>query len=140
MRAIRLDSANGVPHPRQYVVRKSTKEDFELGTFYPKDWRFSFNRVVAEICKSAGGEGILAFLAGVNASLHDLGVSRRWFAKNTPIERETTWELYKRVDPDGKRAMNQRPFYSLLPKSWREQNGYQKMDAPYQDCVDNLRK
>ena len=61
--------------------------------------------------------------------------AENWFAGTKPLAGETTWELYKRYDPDGSRAMNQAQFYSLLPKEWRENEHYHRTDCSYQDCI-----
>ncbi|NLF24332.1 MAG: hypothetical protein GX589_01565, partial [Deltaproteobacteria bacterium] len=71
----------------------------------------------------------------INATYEDCLAAERWFDSVTPLEGETTWELYKRYDPDGSRAMNQGNFYSLLPRVWRDMPQYQCINAPYTDCL-----
>jgi hypothetical protein len=46
---------------------------------------------------------------------------RIWCINNKVIENETTSELYKRYDPNGEKAMNQRGFYTLLPERMEEE-------------------
>jgi uncharacterized protein YjeT (DUF2065 family) len=70
----------------------------------------------------------------INASQQDCVTAEKWFAGTKPIAGETTWELYKRYDPEGTRAMNQGQFYSLMPKAWREKEQYLRVRATYRAC------
>jgi hypothetical protein len=71
----------------------------------------------------------------VHVSFDDCKRADEWFRKNTPIKGETTWELYRRYDPKGERAMHQGHFHSLLPKSWRGLSHYACIHLPYADCA-----
>jgi hypothetical protein len=59
----------------------------------------------------------------------------KWFTNNSPIENETTWELYKRYDSDGSRKMHQAQFYSLLPVTWRQEGNFIYIQAPHSECL-----
>jgi hypothetical protein len=51
-----------------------------------------------------------------------------------PLPGETSWELYKRYDSDGKLAMHQGHFYTLLPRAWREMEQYRLINTTYAAC------
>ena len=71
----------------------------------------------------------------VTATYADCLAAEKWFSEAKPSADETSWELCKRFDLSASRQMHQSHFYSLLPRSWREMQNYQKIDATYADCV-----
>ena len=71
----------------------------------------------------------------INARYKDCVAIEKWFSETSTIEGETSWELYKRYDPLGSRAMNQGSFYSLLSRSWRDQHSYRYINQPHSECV-----
>jgi hypothetical protein len=95
------------------------KRKMHLASFYslmPKDWRKLNNYTKIE------------------ASYEDCQRAEEWFNREVSNEEETSWELYERYDPEGKRKMHLANFYSLMPKDWRKLNNYTKINASYEDC------
>ena len=131
-RVIRLDRANGGPAAESLKPIPSHEERLLQGSFYPKEWRFRFPDA-ERASRALFGESIS--LVCPRVPVGDLTIARVWFSSNRSIDSETTWELYKRYDPDGVRAMHQGQFYSLLPRAWREMEQYQRTGASYQDCT-----
>ena len=71
----------------------------------------------------------------MNGRYEDCVAVEQWLINNSPIQDETTWELYKRYDSDGSRKMNQGHFYSLLPKTWLQQGNYILIQPPHSECL-----
>ena len=136
-RALRRDPANRASKiPSQEILcGHAARLAFEPP--YPRDWRIN---TVALVPLAEQHLGEVIPLARVMVTLKDLTVARLWFSGNAPLRGETTWELYKRYDPEGERAMHLGHFYTVLPKSWRELAGeggaaqYQYIGVPYKDC------
>ena len=137
IRALRLDPANNGPQIGELKPISDHIESLAIGSLYPKEWRFVPREARKHASKQLDGS---IPIASAHIPLRDLTITRLWFAHNSPVPEETTWELYKRFDPNGTRKMHQGQFFSLLPKDWRDLGQYKHNNSTYEECLQAERK
>ncbi len=131
-RILHTAGAAAMPSIDAVRARGTLGDRHALGSFYPREERF---RTFPVTMLLPDGFRKIATIGSPCCPLWDITSARLFFSKTTPVPEETTWELYKRFDPSGARQMHQGQFYSLLPRSWRKMQDYQRVDATYADCL-----